>query len=134
MLREGSRNGVSSAKWRDATPCSTTEPEKGIVAEGGVIMGLGFRIRDSKSPPQCSTRKRDDALELSSGLVASFGKCLSPSRIEAWHEKLEVKGLVIGVLAYIAFADLSEHVPLVFLPMRLQLLEVYRVFTLQAKA
>jgi hypothetical protein len=53
---------------------------------------------------------------------------------EAWHEVLEVNGLVVGVLADNAFVDLKEHVSLVFPPMRFHLLEVYGVFTLQSKA
>ncbi len=40
MLREGSRNGVSSSKERYDTHCPIGEPEKVIVAEGGVIMGV----------------------------------------------------------------------------------------------
>ena len=47
MLREGPRNGVSTSKGHGYTPCHSSEPKKGIVAEGGVIMG-GEEVLEAK--------------------------------------------------------------------------------------
>jgi hypothetical protein len=77
MLREGPRNGVSTSKGRDSIPYATSKLEKGIVAKGGVLMGVEIVL-------EAELEDLEKAAVISSGLGTP----------QLLHKALRVKGMM----------------------------------------